>query len=268
MAAYLFVWNPKKWPWQSLDHGVDQLASTGRYSELWSCASHKSVRVGDRAFLMRLGAEPKGIMGSGYVATPPFPSRHWSGEDKLVPRVIIDFDMLLHPDREALLPLRMLEEGHMAVQTWTPQASGISISPAVVADLEAMWFRFVESRVQKSATVGRAGPPPGVFSEGAHSRVEITRYERNPHARRVCIEHHGLSCVICGFNFEQRYGELGSGFIHVHHIEPIAHAGEPRSVDPVEDLRPVCPNCHSMLHRKSPPYSVEELAEKYKSESR
>ena len=40
---------------------------------------------------MRLGKEPKGIMAAGFVATPSFLSQHWSGEDKLINRVIIDF---------------------------------------------------------------------------------------------------------------------------------------------------------------------------------
>jgi len=30
-------------------------------------------------------------------------------------------------------------------------------------------------------------------------------------------------------------------------------------VDPINDLRPVCPNCHAMLHRKKPPLTIEEL---------
>jgi hypothetical protein len=31
------------------------------------------------------------------------------------------------------------------------------------------------------------------------------------------------------------------------------------SIDPVEDLRTVCPNCHTMIHRRNPSYSIEEL---------
>jgi predicted HNH restriction endonuclease len=30
-------------------------------------------------------------------------------------------------------------------------------------------------------------------------------------------------------------------------------------VDPVADLRPVCPNCHAVLHRRIPAYSIEEV---------
>jgi len=54
--------------------------------------------------------------------------------------------------------------------------------------------------------------------------------------------------MVCKFNFEETYGEIGKGFIHVHHIKPLASSGETR-VDPYNDLVVVCPNCHSIIHR-------------------
>ncbi|WP_438319048.1 HNH endonuclease [Sporosarcina sp. FA9] len=77
-------------------------------------------------------------------------------------------------------------------------------------------------------------------------------YERNPVARRKCIEHYGCSCIICKFNFESTYGNLGKDFIHVRHLQELHTIGEEYEVDPIADLRPVCPNCHYMLHKKSP----------------
>ncbi len=55
------------------------------------------------------------------------------------------------------------------------------------------------------------------------------------------------------------YGQIGEGFIHVHHLKPLSEIGQEYEVDPIEDLRPVCPNCHAMLHRKKPPYTIEQL---------
>ena len=63
--------------------------------------------------------------------------------------------------------------------------------------------------------------------------------------------------MVCGFNFEDRYGTHGKGFIHVHHLDPLAQ-GE-REVVPERDLRPVCPNCHYMLHRNGKLLSPEVL---------
>jgi predicted HNH restriction endonuclease len=85
--------------------------------------------------------------------------------------------------------------------------------------------------------------------EGAFKRVTVNAYERNLKAREECIKHYGAKCFVCEFDFENVYGELGAGFIHVHHLIEISTIGETYEVDPVKDLRPVCPNCHAMLHR-------------------
>ena len=90
-------------------------------------------------------------------------------------------------------------------------------------------------------------------------RVIINAYERNAKARAACIAHHGLTCAACGFNFDEVYGSLGAGFIHVHHIVPIGSIGDEYEVNPVDDLIPVCPNCHAVIHRTEPPLSVEQL---------
>ena len=103
-------------------------------------------------------------------------------------------------------------------------------------------------------------PASREYMAGAVRQVLINAYERDPKARRACLERHGTNCVVCGMNFEQRYGPIGRGFIHVHHKKPLA-TKEIYRLDPVNDLVPVCPNCHAMLHSYDPPWSVEELKE-------
>jgi hypothetical protein len=100
---------------------------------------------------------------------------------------------------------------------------------------------------------------PELHYEGAVYQVSVNAYERNPEARRKCIEYYGASCFICKFNFGEVYGEAGEGFIHVHHLQPLAQVGEEYEVNPVVDLRPVCPNCHAIIHRRKPAYSIEEV---------
>jgi 5-methylcytosine-specific restriction protein A len=94
--------------------------------------------------------------------------------------------------------------------------------------------------------------------EGAKKSIVVNAYERNPKAREECVQHYGTDCVVCGFNFGVAFGELGEGFIHVHHLTPLSSIGESYDVNPIQDLRPVCPNCHAMLHRKKV-LSIEEL---------
>ena len=87
----------------------------------------------------------------------------------------------------------------------------------------------------------------------------VNAFERNAKARSACIEHYGAKCIVCGFNFQEKYGEIGKDFIHVHHIKPLGEIGAEYKVDPINDLRPVCPNCHAMLHKRKPPFSINEL---------
>ncbi len=101
-------------------------------------------------------------------------------------------------------------------------------------------------------------PATASFPDGTVSQSFINLYERDPQARKICIEHYGLNCVACGFNFEEMYGERGIGFIHVHHLRPVSE-GEYK-LKPINDLRPVCPNCHAMIHRYGV-LSIEELTQ-------
>ena len=97
------------------------------------------------------------------------------------------------------------------------------------------------------------------YREAAVERVAVNRYERDPRARAACIREHGLRCKVCDFDFEERYGKPGKGFIHVHHTRPLHRMRANDHVDPSRDLVPVCPNCHAMLHRRDPPYDIEQL---------
>jgi 5-methylcytosine-specific restriction protein A len=98
-----------------------------------------------------------------------------------------------------------------------------------------------------------------LLTEGSTIERLINIFERNPVARKHCIEKHGCICKICGFNFELKYGEIGKDFIHVHHIKPLSEIQDNYTVDPINDLIPVCPNCHAMIHRKTPAFTVDEL---------
>ena len=97
------------------------------------------------------------------------------------------------------------------------------------------------------------------YSEGGVHEVVLNRFERSRAARDACISAKGCRCIVCGIDFEQSYGEIGKGFIHVHHLVPVSSIGKAYRLNPQTDLVPVCPNCHNMLHRKVPPYTISEL---------
>lgn len=101
-------------------------------------------------------------------------------------------------------------------------------------------------------------PPPEPYEEGCRKSVLVNRFERDPRARAKCVDHYGPCCSVCGMTFAERYGNTMDGFIHVHHVRPLASIGEAYEVDPIADLRPVCPNCHAVLHHGNPPISIEQ----------
>ncbi|MCM3362258.1 HNH endonuclease [Niallia sp. MER TA 168] len=102
------------------------------------------------------------------------------------------------------------------------------------------------------------------LKEGAKKQVLVNSYERNYKARQICIDHYGCHCSVCGFDFVKFYGDEFEGKIHVHHLKALSEINKEYEVDPINDLRPVCPNCHLALHSKvgDKPYSIEELKEK------
>ena len=124
-------------------------------------------------------------------------------------------------------------------------------------------LRFLKGEVDVAPSEDSEDDSVREYTEGEVHEAVLNRYERSREARNACIAEKGCRCAVCGMDFEQTYGEIGKGFIHVHHLIPISSIGEEYVIDPINDLVPVCPNCHNMLHRKDPPLKPEELKERW-----
>ena len=62
---------------------------------------------------------------------------------------------------------------------------------------------------------------------------------------------HGHRCQVCGFDFEQVYGQWGADFAEVHHLQELSTTdAEGVDTDPTRDLAVLCSKCHRMMHRK------------------
>ncbi|UQZ89713.1 hypothetical protein C4J81_11050 [Deltaproteobacteria bacterium Smac51] len=127
-------------------------------------------------------------------------------------------------------------------------------------------FQELADRVQQVLTVSNAIYPDDLpdnsseYREGKKKTVQINIYERNPAARHACIDHYGTTCYVCGFDFGKTYGAQCNGMIHVHHLKMVSGFDEAYIVNPIDDLRPVCPNCHMVLHSKRDGcYTIEEI---------
>jgi len=190
----------------------------------------KEAQLGDRALLEL----PKlGFVSRCEILTEPRPYTHGSYSARIG-------NLTLFP---AFIPLAFIKES-IPQWKWPKYPRGYT---TVDGPIEARLVRLTEGYQGVS------------FSEGAPGSITITKYERNPIARRACIKHYGDSCYVCGFSFGKTYGETAEGYIHVHHLREIASAKRQHKVDPVRDMRPVCPNCHAVIHQRKPPLSITEV---------
>jgi 5-methylcytosine-specific restriction protein B len=136
-------WNPNRWIWKTL--GEDRLAvARGQMvRNRWSCGNRRAA-IGDRVFLVRTGAEPRGIIARGKAVSAPYEHEHYdadraaAGERRQV--IDFEFDDIRDPARDPFLKMEDLQE-LSADQVWNPQQSGIEVRPEAVSALEEAWSR-------------------------------------------------------------------------------------------------------------------------------
>jgi 5-methylcytosine-specific restriction protein A len=214
--------------------------------------------VGDRIFLSRIGQINPGIFGSGFIHSPPRQEPNFEHPDKLSWYVDVRFDYLSEtPDTIVVDHETLAELLNVPKRSFTPQQSGVSFKGDSEL-LEKIWQSFTGT-FNYAEEITDDGDQE--FSEGTKQRITVNRYERDPRARAECIRIHGHACKVCGFDFEKVYGELGLGYIHVHHLVPLKDIRDDYTVDPAKDMIPVCPNCHAMLHKLDDPGDVGMLKE-------
>jgi 5-methylcytosine-specific restriction protein A len=261
MPAYLLTWNPERYRWKALPDLIEEVNTFGSVVYDWSCGRNTRLRPGDRAFLLRQGPDSRGIIGSGTVLDEPYLFRQWKGQRRTsvanTMYVAVEWEILVD---EPLLKRNQLDKSPFRGVTWNTRISGISIDARIAQALEA-------------ALAGLSGLPDvrsademttEDHAEGAGRRITVNAYERNRRARRDCIDHYGTVCVVCTIDLAGLYGPVASGFIHVHHIVPLSQIRRGYRVNGIEDLRPVCPNCHAVLHRRTPPYSIRDVQAMWK----
>lgn len=265
IRTFLLTWNPSRWNFSDAASIAAALRRGEHVRDEWACRNRQAT-PGDRFFLLRQGSEPRGIVASGTFLTAPVLRPHWDeakrAEGKLVPMADIQYEALIDVETSPPFPRDRLDELPFSLVHWRTQQSGIHIRDDVASLLEAEWRAFLGADNIFPDEI--PDQDSEALFEGAKVRVFVNAFERNSEARRRCIEHYGRTCQVCGMDFASRYGPQFSGLIHVHHEKPLASIGEDYLVDPIADLKPVCPSCHAALHYKRPqPFTVDELRERW-----
>jgi len=256
MRTYLLSWNPNNWEWDYLQRSIDDISRQGFNDDYWSSGNRRDVDIGDSFFLIRLGREPRGIVGSGFITSDAFDAPHWAearatrGDTSIY--VGVRFNALVEAP---LISITELEVPPFSSVHWHTQSSGILIRPDIAESLTALW----RERLGQSDHFVSDRPFGRSYTEGLRQTSVTSAYERSATAREACIAHHGYSCACCDVLLESVYGAIAKEFIHVHHLEPLSKDGKQHTVNPARDLVPVCPTCHAIIHRRAKPLTVEEV---------
>ena len=257
--AYLLTWNPNTFEWNNFHGDLKEFQNNGYLEGRWSTGNTKRIKKGDRLFMLRQGEEPRGIIASGYATSDGFSDKHWGKPKSMSNYVKYRLDVLVdYKDENQILSRTTLMENLSDVH-WDTPASGMSVPSEALARLETLWSA-INAPPRETTPLTEELDGNTKYHEGAMRTVQVNAYERDRKARDACIKHWGARCSVCDFSFEEKYGSLGHQFIHVHHIVPLSSIKKRYKVDPIKDLCPVCPNCHSMIHKdQSRPLSVSEL---------
>ena len=258
MATFLFTWDP-----DAHDNKGDKARSAAEVTALGGVAHDRgavaSARVACRPATERTYADCDETEALWRPASLPghFLGPHWQDPEEIGNYIRVDWELWLPVERR--LPIETLDSAVPSRKWLYLQGNGLECGLDEARELASIWQRHAEDL---GITVPAANElrPTETFVEGATTRVTVNRYERDPRARRACIAYWGVNCAVCDLNFGEMYGPEAEGFINVHHVVDLSVVGANYEIDPRADLRPVCPNCHSMLHhRRQPAMDIDDL---------
>jgi 5-methylcytosine-specific restriction protein A len=255
--VFILTWNPNRWHIsdEDLDDYVGSTQDGQAISSDWSTGNRTGrINPGDHVFLFRQEDE-RGLVAHGVATSKVYKDIHFEDPTRLGNN--IDVSWVTWLATEDRLPIDQMASAAPNTHWNAMLGSGVQIAADDARSLLDAWRQWVgdlRGSLPGDEAVG------GFVTEGAVKKVSVNRYERNAAARRTCIAAHGAVCAVCDLDFSQMYGDIGDGFIHVHHLVQISTVGSTYELDPVIDLVPVCPNCHAMLHRGvDAPRTIDEL---------
>jgi 5-methylcytosine-specific restriction protein A len=251
MAAIILTWNPSVWPYWDHDGYLDLVRRGETVPTNWSVGRHRTIPQHADAYFYLQGKQHGLIAHAAVTSERPYETAHFNDAKRTTNNVKITLDSMVPiSDR---IPRAVLQTVVPQVHWLRIQQSGQRVPEEAEASLAALWREYAEP-----VEPGPDEVPPG-FPEGGVRTVHVNRYERDPQARRACLQRWGTTCTACGIDFGQRYGDIGNGYIHVHHLTPVSQMVPGYRVDPITDLRPLCPNCHAMVHTSDPPITPAQL---------
>lgn len=244
MATYLLTWSPKRWHWWDEISDVFRQRS-GRFLGEWSSGNTKRIVPGDRVFLIRLGKEPRGIVGAGHAVSKVYEGRHWDrrrarrGDTALLVRIRLD--VLRNPGREAVYPLADLKRGVLSAMNWEPPSSGVEIPAPLAARLEREWSKFVGKGTAPVLDAAAAA------LEGLRTETVTYSRGRSRMLRDLAVSRSRGVCEACRVDFSKLLNGKGVRALQAHHRRQLAISDRPR-LTKLHEIAVVCATCHALIH--------------------
>lgn len=249
----ILCWNrdfPDVWPLDEYDEVRRTCAGGWTSPGTWSVGNRVNIPVDTTCFLLTQGQQhPRGLVALAVTTSEPYEDEHYNDPSRTTHYVELQFVELL--DVDDVVPVAVLD----AALPWIPwlkgiRGSGFPVKDEYQATLFDTWDQYSgngEERVPGELDGDE-------YVEGGVRTIRVNRYERDPQARKACLDFHGPICQACGVDLRAIYGpELGARAVHVHHIRPMAtRGGKQYTLDPKKDLVPLCPNCHNVIHKTDP----------------
>ena len=166
MATYLFAWNPVHWNWPELRREVRKVERRGYVDIQWSSGRIRAIEPGSRAFMVRLGVPPKGIIGAGFTLTAPEAGEHWVASKAKAGIPGLYLNMRFEVLREAP-PVTFDDFARPPFSRfrWGIRQSGTRLPSSLAEALEELW----ETRIALPVAA------PGAARRGKRTRVKDGR---------------------------------------------------------------------------------------------
>lgn len=193
MAVFIVTYNPTRWEWGKREQWERRTASGKSIKGRWSIGSRTGgiTPKQDRAYLLRQGPVPRGIIGSGTFASEAYKDDHWDDNrpGELANYADIRWDTLVSDDD--LLPLADLEAQAPGLR-WRAgiQGSGVLLSPPGDAGLERLWAQHVGRPAQGPATGGGPATPPKPNHGQVWQNDPVRRKAVENYAQRLLEQHY------------------------------------------------------------------------------
>ena len=174
--------------------------------------------------------------------------------------------MSFHTEKDSLGFFTLTEQGKKAVEDNAENLSCVFSNSFKYEDLKA--FSSDLYSVQQKKNKLYVYDETDTVSEGKAQLKTTKARERSQKLRNAAIQHYTvdgkISCCVCGFDFFEKYGDHGKEYIQIHHEKPLYQCSDEGAdayiAEAVKNTKPVCPNCHCMIHRdKAHMLTIEEL---------